>query len=390
MFLLQGDDASNQRNRAIVESACDWLTELVRLSAAAGWHNVSAFAHLPLLHSDKWLNVDWLRETLKDRFVQPIRNTPAVVDSDGGAMSPSQSRLPASAPEAVDALWELLADWADARGKLPRRREAVGWSRAVTSWAQTYGGEETAVALFDEALDGPALASQVDSMTRDDEDCAEVAALQELLHGEVPAVEWLNRLHLFISENGLRETVQRYRLVLDQGGYLCTLSELHRDCDIAGELKDVAELLDRHLRGELRDCRLSALKDEVGAGDLDNGLVVKDLLERLRARAEENPDEVFAKASGRLFSWLVSQRDWDHLRDFPAFSREGSDADLKVIYTPRVARPEDLPLVAYTRTGRASSTICRYLPSRSDLGRRFLQACTRALNVASARGEGNR
>lgn len=345
VFLLQGDDDSNQRNRAIIESACELLTELVRVSAAAGWHKVYAFAQLPPLHGDKWLNVDWLRETLKDRFVQPIRDTPAVLDADGTAMPPSQSRLPASAPEAVDALWELLRDWADARRKLPRRREAVGWSRAVTSWAQMYGSEDTAVALFDEALDGPTLASQVDSMTRGEDEYAQLAALQELLHGEVSAVEWLNRLHLFFDEYGLRETVQGYRLVLDQDGFLCTLSELHRDCDVASELKDVAELVDRHLREELRDRRLSALKDEVGAGDLDNGRVVKDLLERLRARAEEKPDEVFANASGRLFSWLVSQRDWDHLRDFPAFSREGSDADLKVIYTPRVSRPEDLPLV---------------------------------------------
>ena len=345
VFLLQGDDDSNQRNRAIVESACDLLTELVGLSAATGWHNVYAFADLPPLHEDKWLNVDWLRKTLKDRFVQPIRDTPAVLDTDGAAMSPSQSRLPVSAPDAVDALWHLLRDWADARDKLPRRREAVGWSHAVTSWAQIYEGEDTAVALFDEALDGSALASQVDSMTRGDEDYAEIAALQALLHGEVPVVEWLNRLHLFISENRLRETVQRYRLVLDQDGFLCTLSELHRDCDVASELKDVAQLLDRPLREELRDRRLSALQDEVGAGDLDNSLVVKDLLERLRARAKENPDEVFAKASGRLFSWLVSQRDWDHLRDFPAFSRDGNDTDLKVIYTPRVSRAEDLPLV---------------------------------------------
>ena len=345
VFLLRGDDDSNRRNRAIVETACDLVTELVRLSAATGWHNVHAFAQLPPLHSDKWLNVDWLRETLKDRFVQPIRDTPAVLDTDGVAMSPRRSRLPASAPETIDALWELLRDWADAHGKLPRRSEAVGWSRAVTSWAQLYDSEDTAVALFDEALDGPALASQVDSMTRGGEGYAKVAALQELLHGEVPAVEWLNRLHRFLNENGLRETVQRYCLVLDQDGSLCTPSELHRDCDVASELKDVAELLDRHLREELRDRRLSALKDEVGAGDLDNNLVVKDLLEKLRARADTSPDEVFAKASGRLFSWLVSQRDWDHLRDFPAFSREGSDTDVKVIYTPRVSRPEDRPLV---------------------------------------------
>ena len=348
VFLLQGDDDSNQRNRAIIETACDMLTELIKLSAADEWHNVYAFAHLPPLHGHRWLNVDWLRETLKSRFVQRVRDTPAVLDTAGTAMPPRQSRLPACEPAAVPALWELLRGWEEARDKLPRQGEATGWSRTVTSWALMYDTEATAVTLFDETIDGSTLASQVDSMTRDtddDEQYAKLPALQELLHDEVSALEWLNRVHLFIGEHGLREAVQEYRLVLAQDGSLSTLSELYRDCDVATELKDIAALLDRPLREELRDPRLSALRDEVGAGDLDNGHVVKDLLERLRARAQEQPDEVFADASGRLFSWLISQRDWNRLRDFPAFSRERSDADLTVIFTPRVSQLEDLPLV---------------------------------------------
>ena len=154
-------------------------------------------------------------------------------------------------------------------------------------------------------------------------------------------------LIVFISSStssDLQETVEKLHLVLDQSGFLDNLSALHRDCGVDGELKDIAEFLGWNIRQELRDVRLSSLADEKGAGDLENENVNRRLLEMLRERANENPDGDFATASARLFAWLARHGEWERLRNFPVFAREGESESVVVIYTPRTPGDGEPPL----------------------------------------------
>ena len=43
----------------------------------------------------------------------------------------------------------------------------------------------------------------------------------------------------------------------------------------------------------------------------------------------------FATASARLFAWLARHGEWERLRNFPVFAREGESESVVVIYTPR-------------------------------------------------------
>ena len=196
--------------------------------------------------------------------------------------------------------------------------------------------------LFSEVKDGPKLASFIEESTRQGDDYGRIENLQDLLLEAISAVEWLNQLHDFFNENGLREDVREHYIVIDQAGYLDRLPALHRDPGIDDELKEIAEKLDWSIRVELRDNRLTSLSEEEGAGDMDSNEVVDTLCQKLRDRADEDPDEDFQEASARLFAWIVGQEDWNNLRGFPVFAKD-SKSDSPILDLP-TAHSGELPL----------------------------------------------
>lgn len=347
VFLGRRTNGANINNQKIIQNACALMIGLLQFAASHRWRNICVLADVPDICITDWMDPDWLRETLKEQFIQKVRETPAVLVRNGEILSPSESRLPVSdASESVDALWHLLDNWNKIRNVLPIKEEVVGWSCTIKSWGKFYdSGNDASVSVLSEIIDGTTLAAEVDNETRADADgCAKLEDLQELLYKDIAARDWLDELHQFFNSNNLRESVSEFHLVLDQNDFLDKLSALHRDCEVAGDLKDIAELLEWELRDELRDVGLSSLADESGSGDLQNDDVVRDLLDKLNKRATEKTDQGFAQASSRLFSWLAGQGYWDQMRNFPAFSRETGQDKLTIVYTPRTPQDEDMPL----------------------------------------------
>ena len=122
------------------------------------------------------------------------------------------------------------------------------------------------------------------------------------------------------------------------------MSNLYRDQGISEELKDIAKLLEWEVRQELRDVKLSSLKDKIGKGDMKNEDVVKKLMEELQEHAERNPDDNFAEASVGIFSWIVGEKNWDRLRGFPVFAEDGNSDKRKVIYLRDATEQDDILL----------------------------------------------
>lgn len=345
VYIGQADDNANDKNQAVIEEACELLVELLRLAASFGWRNIHLLTEVPAIQKWNWLNTDWLRECLKEHLIKKIRQTPAIVTKAGQAISPKDATLPLA--ENVKDLWDLLEGLKGQREKLPRREEASGWYNAIKSWATVSGKEPESV--FSETMNGRKLASYIDEKTRKGNNYGKIENLQGLLREDVPPVEWLNQLHHFFNENGLRDVVREYHIVTDQDGYLDQLSNLHGDRGIDKELKDIAELLGRSIRHKLRDTRLTSLAEEVGAGEWKNEDVVGDLINKLRERFDNNPDDNFKKASARLFAWIVDQNDWNRLQGFPVFTKAGNpvrdlstDRGGEPLLAPVHAWPEDL------------------------------------------------
>ncbi len=258
----------------------------------------------------------------------------------GASIKPVEATLPlAKMDTGVEALWDLLDGIEEIRDTLPRRNEAVGWCRTVESWSYIYDD-----IYDDKPMNGLRLAESIDEKTHKNGKYGTIKGLQGLLRENIDAVEWLDQLNDFLNKNGLREAVRDYHIVLDQDDFLDKLSNLHRDPGIAEELKDIAELLDWEIRQKLRDKRLSSLTDEDGKGDMKSEQVVRELITRLQERADNDPDDKFAEASVRLFTWIVNEKDWDRLRGFPVFTKENDLGSPKVLYLPRNPNDDERPL----------------------------------------------
>ena len=340
VYLGQSDNEANRENQQIIVEACDLLTNVLQFAAESRWRNTYVLANVPVIQGQSWLNTVWLRDNLKEQFIEKIRQTSAVLNEDGVAIAPEEAWLPvAETADGITALWDLLSGWQGGHEILPRRNEAVGWWSALNSWAIVY---ECQVSSFNESIDGQKLAESIDNKTHIGEDHGKIEDLQNLLQENISAVEWLNQLHDFFNKNSLSNEVREYHIVLDQGGWLDKVDILYLDQDISKKMKDVAEVLGWKIRQELRDKRLSSLSEEIGAGVRGNRYVVQQLIEKLQDR--KKLDDSFAEASVSIFAWITSQRDWNLLRDFPTFSEDGGTGDPRSIKLERDPENEDQPL----------------------------------------------
>lgn len=374
VYLWQNiDDKANIENQAVINEACELLIRLFQFVASSGWNNAHLFANVPAIRQQDWLNSDKLGETLQEQLIEKIRQTPAVINEAGASIKPVEATLPlAKMDTGVEALWGLLDGIEEIRDTLPRQNEAIGWWRAVESWAGIYKDEPMS---FKETMDGPKLAEYIDEKTDKNGEYGTIEDLQGLLRENIDAVEWLEQLHAFFYQNELCEAVREYHIVLAQDGVLDKLSNLHRDQGIAEELKDIAELLDWKIRRNLRDIRLSSLTEKVGKGDREGEYVVQELIRKLQERAENDPDDNFAEASMRLFAWIVDHGDWNLLRDFPAYAEKAdSDSRRTIIKLEYDEDEEDRPLAPILSWPEDLQPYSELFPRRFIIAKAFFEA----------------
>lgn len=210
--LQEGEE--NKINREIIEGACMLLVALVEHAASNKWYHVPQWVKMPPIENQSDSGVEWLREHVKKNFIEKIRQRCVVLNADENAIALSTARLPllnSENGEGVKMLWDLLENVQGFRKTLPRRDEATGWCKAIKSWADVYQGEP--MSLFSEVTDGTKLASFIHDSTHKDGSYGRIEDLQDLLLEEekgISAAEWLNRLHDFFNENGLRDAVREY------------------------------------------------------------------------------------------------------------------------------------------------------------------------------------
>ena len=341
--LGQSNNEANRTNQAIIEEASVLLVKMLRFTGSKGWHHVHLLANVPPIQPQNGLNTDWLKEHIQPKFIAEIRQTPAVPTQSGKPIEPNASLLPAvENGEGIELLWDLLNDWWGWSDRLPRRNEAIGWYKAVESWAKVL---ECEVSEFNESINGEGLASHVDEVSHAPSANTKTHRISSLeLKDGTSVINWLDRLIDFLENNGLSEVVDQYYIVPSQAGFLRNYSRLHRDTGISDVLKGIADSLEWPIRNELRDTQLSSLREKVGSGDMEPNWVASQLIERLKNKAQENPenpDEKFKDASTRLFAWIVSQKEYSPLWGYPVFAADGKS----VCYLPSSIQ-DSAPLLA--------------------------------------------
>lgn len=374
VYLGQSENKSNVKNQRVIEEACELQAKLVQFVAESGWRNIYTLANIPPIPESNWLNEEWIRGCLK-QFVEQTRQTPAVL-CGRGPITPKDCILPYSEEGAgVESLWDLLSEVEEYRLRLPERDEAIGWCRAFKSWAAVVHQEVTS---FNEVIDGYRLASNVEEYSKsDDVEYGTLNNLQDLLCDDVCAVQWLNRLHGYLLDNGFDDVVRDRYIVLDQDGNLDILGELHRDNEIDEELIEIADdLLGLRIRQKLRDNRLKTLADLVGKGDLANKDVVQNLTDGLEKFADDNNlNDEFSQASARLLAWIVGRQEWGYLSDYPAYSSTDDDNRSVILRLTRSPGDEsEIPLAPVKAWPEDLQPFSELFPWRRILSDTFFQA----------------
>ena len=121
------------------------------------------------------------------------------------------------------------------------------------------------------------------------------------------------------------------------------------------------------------------LTDEIGKGDWDNEYVVGELIKNLQERAEEDPeedpDDSFKEASVRLFAWIVGEKKWSLLRDFPVFAKEtDSDSRRTIIKLESTEDEEERPLSPVLSWSEDLQPYSELFPRRYIIADAFFEA----------------
>ena len=321
VYLGKNDDPENNANQAVIEEACPLLVRLLQYSASAACHHIYRWVEIPTIQGNDWVEAEWIKNYVKNKLIAAIYDTSVVLNETDNPIPMKEAMLPvAESNEGVEALWDLLEVWKDYPEKLPRRIEAAEWCKIIKKWANILG-EETEVSRA--GIDGNRLASEMVKKTKNTQGWGRLEYLQDKLRADISGVEWLNQLYEFLKDNEFDHVIRTLPFILDQEGFLDSLSKLHRDPGIDDELKEIAELLEWHIRQELRDLRLPSLAEEEGPGDMKRDEVVRRLIGHLSRRATENPDAAFKQASVSFFGWIVSQEAFRLLSNFPVFAVDG-------------------------------------------------------------------
>ena len=373
VYLGRSTNDANLENEAVIEEGCELLIRLLRFMASRSWGNVYALTDIPAVREQDWVDPNWLRKCAQGRLVDQFRQTPIVIGKTGEPVHPEELGIPvAESTERVGALWNLLDDWNGKGIVLPRQSEAAGWSWALKSWAEV---EQSDVSSFSEAIDGRRLAKNVHETSYDPRQETTTHRISSLKFEDTGcAIDWLDRLNEYLRVGGQQQIAREYRIVPSQREFLRVLPMLQRDCDIPEELKEVAELLNWQIRGELRDKRVNSLRDDEGRGDWDRDYVVGELIRRLNESSRDDLNERITEGCVRLFAWIVDEKIWNLLSGFPAFTDLNDSHETTIIYLPRNTQDTEQPLAPI---GVWSTDLRRFsdlFPSTKILSDRFFKA----------------
>lgn len=362
---LDGHEASNSKNREFIEEACTLLIGLIQFASSKRWVHVHQWAKIPFVKHLRIQKRPELKKCLK-KFIEQISLTHAVVTQFDDVIAPKDACFPlAENDESVKKLWSLLNDLREYREKLPRPDEAIGWRKAINSWAKV---NECEVSNLPDVgvIHGRMLASYI-------EKCCDLETLQSSLQEGVCAVKWLDRFYEFLKDVELfNDVIHKFRFIPNQRGEFHYLTELHSDKDIDEELKEIGDFFDIEpsIKQSLRHTLLKSLETEVGAGPWDDKSVLDTLIDELKWEAEYNLDDNFRMASTRLFAWIVRKEEYSRLRGFPTFAEAANSDNPSIIYLSE----DECPLAPVQSWPNDLQTYADLFPSRHILAHAFFEA----------------
>jgi hypothetical protein len=351
-------------NMIRMEGACDLAVRLAVLAAEEGWSGAAMLVRLNQLRQWDWIDVDWFRELLAERFIQPLRKANVMATVAGGKVAPGVGMIPMLTDQALCCdLWDIATQVKGAAGRLPQRHEARIWADNLKSWAPFLSED---VSQLSESLTLAKLCEQVSKW-------GTVTDVGEQLDEAADPLEWLNQLHKLISRAGHIELFDQLRLIPSQSGTLKKMTELRRDSGIDEELKDIAESLGMPTRDDLLDRRMRQ-KEFLDLRPKTEGEVLAATVQKLKDKTK-SVDATFGSTAVRFFVWLVRHNEIDKLDGFPVLTRVtiGEDGALATLFNDPAKRDERLlaPAGCWPESARL---VAELFPKRQTLSDAYREA----------------
>lgn len=328
-LFLQGNRDGPHPNMQRMATACSLAFRLAVIAAEQGWRGAAALARLTEIRSWDWVDLSWLRKTLWDRFVTPLRQAPVMMSAAATRIAPRAGTIPlAAGPVTCVELWDLVERIPELGKALPLRAEAQAWAENLASWEPVLGQP---VHQMEECLTLTRVCEWVDK-------CESLSNAKLVVTGD--AVPWLNSLYALINKAAdYSEHFGKYRLIPSQTGALRKLNELRRDDGIDEGLKDLAERLGFSARASLLDQRVSFAQVD-GLQRCTEAELLTTVLQKLKEKAKASPlDAGLGQAAVECFRWMVSRGHMEKLEDLPVLTRTSTPEGLP--FTPlRRGSPE--------------------------------------------------
>ena len=356
-LFLRSNREGQHPNQPRMEQACTLAFRLVSTAAEHQWGGAATLARLLEVRQWDWVDSDWLRAALSERFVEPTRDAPVMANAEGNRISPRNGLIPVAAGAAtcVD-LWDISERLPEATKKLPLRAEASVWAENLASWASVLG----------QSIDEMAECLTVTKL------CQRVAGWGSLLEAEAvggdDTVGWLNSLYDLINKANYVGHFEKFRLIPNQSGALKKITELRRDGGIDETLKDIAERLGVQARADLLDrrVRLAQLDDLQPKTEAE---VLAAVLQKVKEKAKAVPvDPEFADIAVECFRWLVGHGHTEKLDGLPVVTRASTTEDPAIATLMRdAAKPEDVLLAPTACWPEATRVVADLFPKRQTL-----------------------
>ncbi len=364
-LVLTANREGKTQNMIHMERACDLAVRLIILAADEGWDGAAKLLRLNPLSPWDWVDIDWLRGLLVERFIKRLRTSPVMTTASGVRIAPSGGVIPLSDdPELCNGLWDLAAEINVTSAQLPRRDEAHVWADNLASWKPFISDS---IEQLSESLTLKKLCERVSAW-------GTVQEVGKQLGEAVDTIEWLNQLHTLIGKANDIGLLEQLRLIPNQSGGLKKITELRRDSGINEELKDIAESLGLPIRNELFDQRISQ-KVLLDLQPKMQGEVLTATIQKLKDKAKSF-DATCGEIAVRLFAWLVRNDEIDKLNGFPVLTRATSDEDaaLATLFSDQ-SRADEILLAPVSCWPEAARAVADLFPKRytlSDIYRKAL------------------
>jgi len=323
IYLQQKVQDANTNNKAIINRAIPLLLKIINHALSQKWNHIYELTTVDTSPNKNWLDSEWcngiLKELINNKFMEL-----ALVKSKNNWITPKMASI--CFPKESKDLWTLSA--ALYEDQLPIEELNYSWSIIIELWSGILGIKPE---VMIQTLTIEKLAKRI----------SDFKTLQNLnnqiqkdLDGKViiEPIDWLNKFINLIITTEKNQLLDVSNLLPNQNGYLKTRSNgLKSDPGIDDVLKDISKIIGSDVRDNLLDIKAAAEVKKL-LTEMTQDELLNQIIKTIKEMAKSQPNsEHFEKANLQLFNWLVNNKKYELLKDYPVYSRRTNDKNEELI-----------------------------------------------------------